>query len=1058
MEITYQLFTDLQPPKRMISSIDTTKLHYFDLINIICQQERNQLGEELTIELYSCEGYPLASYPGAYIKPLSDWCLETYPDSPLLYAIPRPKIYTDKQTHKSFGKLPKGNDKIRFQGMSFTLKTDCSLGTYYQLLNSIQAITGIPTHLIQLKMNNKLILEFSPEDKLLSDLNIPIKSDCVIEITTLEEFWSPLWCNNFSFLQYHPTWNNKQTVYGTSQFFSCLYSISDWLFENKGMGDDLYLNTLGHLRNITGCPPLIHSLFLLFSKQNITLPHLVAITEMIVHLFICSKPKQYKEKDFKGAVIPDNQVTEYSNIFWTYFMSAAEVNHGTTEQFKTTCLIGHLSNTKMKDPVTVRNPSGSIRIMDSRDFKGTVDRSKNNLEYKRLTTSFVSDEAFVWQVVPMHPCGIDLTLEWDKLKIDFQKFPPLCIQAPLQVKSYECNPPSMIPVGSEEVGVYIGNAKDGSRNYDYFDVLRGEKKVFDAEELDKTLKINPPKCLNVLSKCTPRDGGNMGILTRDPEEVILVILDTSGSMEQVYLEEKTKQESVIEAFLAFSDRTSAYDLKHAIGLVLFTNKSSLQYPISENLKDFSSKFTSFPSEQLTAVYDAIKFAVQKLNEFDQRYPNYKLVTKRILCLTDGGDNASNISPEQATNILLKNNITMDTVTLCEELTYSHYIAKATGGYSFQPKTSQKLLAIFENEPMLSMLMRKHTKPVLTPCDDSDPKLTQNIPDGMPSISIPSLQIQLSGAYFMQFLLPPIADRDGWLTNEISPDFDDIIDHVLPDKLHKPVITMHKCLTFAMRQKHLGNIVYNVTHTKRLLQELAHYATNPHESFEIFPCEESIDFWQLILVGPNLTCYEGGIFHLYIEFTDKYPAKPPNIRFITPIYHCNINEAGKVCHSILDRFYGPGIRIKDILNYVYGLLMDPAPDDPLDSVKASELRFNPDSYNRNARDYTTQHAKQYKTKIDLRMEILQENVTTCSENAPQVEYICPLTGELFIDPVCNNEGDTYEREAILAHLWSGCEYDPFSRLPLKETDLRPNLFVIKMVEQYNKDIGKEGKML
>ena len=1059
MEITYQLFTDFQPPERVISSIDTTKLHYFDLVNMICQQERTQLGDDLTVELYSCEGYPLATYPGAYIKTISDWCLETYPDSPLLYAIPRPKIYTDKQTHMSVGSLPKGNDKIRIQGINLTLKTDCSVGTYYQLLNSIQAITGIPTHLIQLKMNNELILEFSPEDKLLSNLNIPIRNDSVIEITTLEEFWSPLWCNNFSFLQYHPTWNKTQTEYGTSQFFSCLYSISDWLFEIKGMGDNLYLKTLGHLRNITGCPPLIHSLYLLFSKQNITLPHLVAITEMIVLLFICSKPKQYKEKDFKGEIIFDDQVTEYSNIFWAYFMSAAEENHGATEHFKTTSLIGHLSNTKMQDPVTVQNPSGSIQIMDSKDFKGKIHRAKNNLEYKRLTTSFVSDEAFVWQCVPMHPCGIDLTPEWERLKLDFQKFPPLCIQPPLQVKSYECNPPSMIPIDSERVGVYIGNAKDGSRNYDYYDVLRGEKKVFDAEELDKTLKINPPKCLNVLSKCTPRDGSNMGILTRDPEEVIMVVLDTSGSMEEVYLEQKSKQGSVIEAFLAFSDRTSAYDLRHAIGLVLFTNNSSLEYPVSENLKDFSSKFTSFPSGQATAVYDAIQFAVQKLKEFDQTYPKYEQVTKRILCLTDGGDNASEISPEQATNILLKNNITMDTVTLCDELTHSHYIAKATGGYSFRPKTSQKLLAIFENEPMLSMCMRKHTKPVLTACDDSDPKLAQNTPDGsLSSINTPSLQLQLSGFQLMRLITRrSLPDADSWLGQDISPDFDEIIDHVLPDKLQKPVITMHKCLTFAMRQKHLGNIVHNVAHTKRLLQELAHYATNPHESFEIFPCEESIDFWQLILVGPNLTCYEGGIFHLYIEFTDKYPAKPPNIRFITPIYHCNINEAGKVCHSILDRFYGPGIRIRDILNYVYGLLMDPAPDDPLDSVKASELKFNPVSYNRNARDHTTQHAKQFKTKIDLRMKILHENVITCTGNTPQVDYICPLTGELFIDPVCNNEGDTYEREAIVAHLRSGCEYDPFSRMPLKEADLRPNLFVIKMVDQYNKDIGKEGKM-
>ena len=332
-------------------------------------------------------------------------------------------------------------------------------------------------------------------------------------------------------------------------------------------------------------------------------------------------------------------------------------------------------------------------------------------------------------------------------------------------------------------------------------------------------------------------------------------------------------------------------------------------------------------------------------------------------------------------------------------------------------------------------------PLLSPCEDSDPKLLQSKKD-QDSLDPRLLSVM---QLFRDTLLNTLLENkilSGWLTDDIPSDFDCIPEHVVPDKMNKPVITMHKCLTFAMRQKHLGNIIYNLTHTKRLLEELAHYATNPHESFEIFPCEENIDFWQLILVGPENTSYDGGIFHLFIEFTDQYPSKPPNIRFLTPIYHCNINQAGKVCHSILDRFYVPGLRIRNILDYVYGLLMDPAPDDPLDSVKANELRFNPTSYNDNARDYTEKHAKVFETKIKLRMKILG------SISPVDAELVCPLTRELFVDPVTNNEGYTYEREAILVHIRSGHEYDPFSRKPLKEEDLRPNRMVTKLVKQYN----------
>ena len=1004
----------------------------------------------MTVELYTREGYPLAIYPGAYIRLLSDWCLEAYPDTPLLYAIPRLKIYTDKQTKHTTKLLKKGKDKILISNINCSVNANCAKGTYFELINNIQDITGVPAHLIQLKCNNKLILEPASERVPLDKLNIPITNDVVIEFTTTGEFWSPLWCNNFSCLQYQPTWRNQQSIYGTTHFFSCLYALSDWMFENKDNNNDLYLKTLGHLRSITGCPPLIHSLYLLFAKENIALPHLVSISEILVKLFINSKPKQYKEKGFAGAIIHDCEVTEYANLFWTYFLSKAEGIHSNTEYFKQFSLIGHLEESKMEDPLEVINPTGSLYVVDRNTYKGPEANAKKLPNYKRLTTSFLAGEAFVWQCTPMHPCGVDLTPDWERLKSECKNYKPLCIQPPLQVKSYECLPPAMIPIDSDKIAVYIGTAKDVSNNHDYFDVLSGEKVAFDVEELDKILKKNPPKCLPNIMPNRPM-GNEMGRLTRQPEEVTLVLLDTSGSMEQTYFDDKTKYDSVIEAFLAFSDRTYAYELKHAVGLILFADDSILQYPISENLKDFSSQFTSFPAGGSTAVYDSIEFAIQSFNEFDANYPQFSQVPKRLMCLTDGGDNSSEQSPEEATNKLLKSRIIMDAVILCNAITYTHYIAKASGGYSFQPKSSQDLLSIFENEPMLTLTMRKRAIPLLAPCEDSDPKLSQSRQGKVsPGPISPSLRTHF-GASFLQFLKPPLEICDGWLTDDISSEFDNIPEHVLPDKINKPVISMHKCLTFAMRQKHLGNIVYNLTHTKRLLQELAHYANNPHESFKIFPCEESIDFWQLILIGPENTCYEGGIFHLFIEFTDKYPTKPPNIRFLTPIYHCNINQAGKVCHSILDRFYVPGLRIRSILDYINGLLMDPAPDDPLDSVKANELKFNPTSYNTNARACTAKYAKDYPTSIDLQMKILGTN------SSADAELICPLTKELFENPVSNNQGDTYEFEAILAHIRSGKNYDPTSHLPLKEEDLRPNNTVKNLVKKYKEDVENAAKV-
>ena len=98
LDIQYQLFTNLTPEKKRVGPFNTDQILYCDLVNIICNQERNELGEDMTVELYTCEGYPLATRPISYISKLSDWCLEEYPDTPLLYAVPRLKCYTDKCT------------------------------------------------------------------------------------------------------------------------------------------------------------------------------------------------------------------------------------------------------------------------------------------------------------------------------------------------------------------------------------------------------------------------------------------------------------------------------------------------------------------------------------------------------------------------------------------------------------------------------------------------------------------------------------------------------------------------------------------------------------------------------------------------------------------------------------------------------------------------------------------------------------------------------------------------------------------------------------------------
>ena len=45
-------------------------------------------------------------------------------------------------------------------------------------------------------------------------------------------------------------------------------------------------------------------------------------------------------------------------------------------------------------------------------------------------------------------------------------------------------------------------------------------------------------------------------------------------------------------------------------------------------------------------------------------------------------------------------------------------------------------------------------------------------------------------------------------------------------------------------------------------------------------------------------YNLGAFRIRIDYPADYPFKPPKIKFETPIYHPNVDEAGQVCLSII----------------------------------------------------------------------------------------------------------------------------------------------------------------
>lgn len=152
---------------------------------------------------------------------------------------------------------------------------------------------------------------------------------------------------------------------------------------------------------------------------------------------------------------------------------------------------------------------------------------------------------------------------------------------------------------------------------------------------------------------------------------------------------------------------------------------------------------------------------------------------------------------------------------------------------------------------------------------------------------------------------------------------------------------------------------------RIKQEMSRLAKCPPSGAQCWPVDDKIDCFEANIIGPAGTPYAGGVFKTEITLPEKYPYDPPKIRFLTKIYHPNIDEGGRICLDILKvnttmlfLFLGtityyilyiiqplpqgawkPVMNIASCLTSLQVLLSEPNPDDPLMPEIAEQLRYN-----------------------------------------------------------------------------------------------------------------------
>lgn len=121
----------------------------------------------------------------------------------------------------------------------------------------------------------------------------------------------------------------------------------------------------------------------------------------------------------------------------------------------------------------------------------------------------------------------------------------------------------------------------------------------------------------------------------------------------------------------------------------------------------------------------------------------------------------------------------------------------------------------------------------------------------------------------------------------------------------------------------------------------------------------LDLLDAEIVGASDTPYEGGVFRLQINIPSEYPMKPPHVRFLTRIYHPNIDTQGRICLDTLSMppkgAWKPALNIATLLTTIQALMSSPNPDDGLMVDITDEFRRNPALFRSKARDYTRRYA-------------------------------------------------------------------------------------------------------
>jgi len=144
--------------------------------------------------------------------------------------------------------------------------------------------------------------------------------------------------------------------------------------------------------------------------------------------------------------------------------------------------------------------------------------------------------------------------------------------------------------------------------------------------------------------------------------------------------------------------------------------------------------------------------------------------------------------------------------------------------------------------------------------------------------------------------------------------------------------------------------------KRIIKETERLVTDPVPGISAYPHDDNLRYFDVTVDGPSQSPYEGGVFKLELFLPEEYPMVAPKVRFLTKIYHPNIDKLGRICLDVLKTNWSPALQIRTVLLSVQALLGAPNPDDPLANDVAQRWKEDERAAIGTAKEWTHMYAK------------------------------------------------------------------------------------------------------